>query len=63
MILFLMDSIRQFRLDLFCSKSRVILLSVYIATSMGNVQNVSQKIVTHLCLQPSDLALYLCSRT
>ena len=30
-----MDSIRQFRLDLFCSKSRVILLSVYIAVRLS----------------------------
>jgi len=36
---------------------------LYTASMMGNVPNISQKTVTHLCQQPSGLALYLCSRT
>jgi hypothetical protein len=35
MILFLISSIKRFRLNLFCNKSKVILLSVYIATRLS----------------------------
>jgi hypothetical protein len=33
--LFLMNSVNRFRLNLFCNKSKVILLSVYIASRLS----------------------------